>query len=76
MKKFIFGALALSLMVSVISCRENTSESTEETVEDAAVNQETPSEMTSEAEMSEETDTATAVVDSIQAPEQQDQIEE
>lgn len=75
MKKLIFGALALSLMFSVISCREQNSESTNETAEDTAINQETPAE-TSKVEMTEAADTTTAVVDSIQAPDQQDETQE
>lgn len=76
MKKLIFGALALSLMISVVSCRQNESENTEETVEDTAINQEVPAaDMTEEVESEEIADT-TAVMDSIQTPEQDSQIEE
>lgn len=75
MKKLIFGALALSLMFSVVSCRQNESENTEETVEDTAINQEAPADMTEEVESEEIADT-TAVMDSIETPEQDSQIEE
>ncbi len=73
MKKLIFGALALSLMISLISCREE-SDKTGDSMEEASINEAAPVEVTPEVE-TEEVDT-TAVADSLQTPEQESQIEE
>ena len=61
MKKMIFGALALA-MFTVTSCRNENTETTEETVNETAINEEVTPEMTTEeVEDSLEVETETAV---------------
>ncbi len=68
MKKLIFGALALALLITVTSCRNENTEATEETVEETAINEEASNlEMTTEVEDSLEVETETEV-DSLETP--------
>lgn len=68
MKKLILGALALTLMIFVVSCRNDNTESTEETVEETSVNEEANLEMAQPVEDTTETETEVPV-DSLQTPE-------
>lgn len=66
MKKQFFGALALALMISLTSCRDN-NDSAEETLEETTIQEEANLEVKTE-EVSEMTETET-VVDSIETTE-------